>query len=128
MWGVYLVAAELSKRKLIALTTSRNAGRADILVTDEMCLKTFSVQVKTNSTGDDYWLMDKQVKEMVSDSHIYVFVKLEKEGQPPKFYAAPAKFVAHETIPKEYGDGVWYWILESKLRDFENWKVFGINE
>jgi hypothetical protein len=46
MTGLYLVAAELSKRGYIASPTSRSAQGADLLVTDPDCRRTFSVQVK----------------------------------------------------------------------------------
>jgi hypothetical protein len=49
MRGVYLVAAELSRLGFIASPTSRSAIGADILVTDQSCQNTFSVQVKTNA-------------------------------------------------------------------------------
>jgi len=47
MTGVYLVAAELSKRGFIASPTSRSAQGADLLVTDTDCKRSFAVQVKT---------------------------------------------------------------------------------
>ena len=49
MRGVYLVAAELSARGLVASPTSRSAAGVDLLVTDERCARAFSVQVKTKS-------------------------------------------------------------------------------
>jgi hypothetical protein len=47
--GVYLVAAELSRRNFIVSITSRGAAGADLLVTGQQCKKAWSVQVKTNS-------------------------------------------------------------------------------
>ena len=46
MIGAYLVAAELSKQGFIVSPTSRSAAGADLLVTDQACLKAWSVQVK----------------------------------------------------------------------------------
>ncbi len=39
MFGVYLTAAELTARGLIASPTSRSAIGADLLVTDQRCKK-----------------------------------------------------------------------------------------
>lgn len=49
MHGVYLVAAELTRRGLIVSPTLRNALAADLLATDQDCKMTWSVQVKTNT-------------------------------------------------------------------------------
>ena len=57
MRGVYLVAAELSRLGLIASPTSRSAIGADILVTDQLCSRSFSVQVKTNAKTFNFWLV-----------------------------------------------------------------------
>jgi glycine cleavage system pyridoxal-binding protein P len=43
MRGVYLVAAELSKHGLIASPTSQSAMEADILVTDQKCIRVGSM-------------------------------------------------------------------------------------
>jgi hypothetical protein len=44
MRGVYLVAAELPRRGFVASPTSRSAIGADILVTDQACSRTYSIQ------------------------------------------------------------------------------------
>jgi len=61
MRGVYLVAAELSRLGLIASPTSRSAIGADILVTDQKCNRSFSVQVKTNAKTHMFWLVGKKL-------------------------------------------------------------------
>jgi hypothetical protein len=80
MRGVYLVAAELAKHGFIASPTSRSARGADILVTDTECKRAFSIQVKTKSTQASYWLMSRDYKRFVSDSHIYIFVSIKDAG------------------------------------------------
>jgi hypothetical protein len=58
MHGVFLTAAELTHRGFIVSLTSRNAFGADLLVTDDQCQRTWSVQVKTNqSTSPNFWLL-----------------------------------------------------------------------
>ena len=74
MQGVYLVAAELSKRGFIVSPTSRGAAGADLLVTDQKYKRAFSVQIKTNKKTFGFWLVGKKAKEISSNSHIYVLV------------------------------------------------------
>jgi hypothetical protein len=74
MTGVYLVAAELSWRGFIASPTSRAARGADILVTDQSCSRSYSVQVKANSKPAPFWLVGRHVP--VCDTHVYVLVNL----------------------------------------------------
>ena len=76
MRGVYLVAAELSKRGFIVSPTSRSAVGADLLITDQKCKKAYSVQVKTNVRTHTFWLIGKKTRESVSDSHVYVLLSL----------------------------------------------------
>src|SRR5262245_413243 len=89
MRGIYLVAAELSKHSFIASPTSRSARAADILATDAECKRAFSVQVKTKSTRASYWLLHRDDKRFVSDSHIYVFVSIKEDGVPTEFFIIP---------------------------------------
>ncbi len=56
MRGVFLVAAELTAHGFMALPTSRSAFGTDMLVTDQGCLRAFSVQVKTNAGHSSFWL------------------------------------------------------------------------
>ena len=93
MIGVYLTAAELSKRGFIVSPTSRGAEGADLLVTDQECQHVYTVQVKTDS-GGTFWLLGKnEVK--ISRTHIYVFVRYAqlKSGEVIKYYIVPSKKV-----------------------------------
>lgn len=75
MTGVYLTAAELSRRGFIVSPTSRSAKGADLLVTDQCCLKTWSVQVKTNAKDRYTWRLSEEARDLdlYSDSHLFVF-------------------------------------------------------
>jgi hypothetical protein len=55
MLGVYLVAAELSRLDFIVSPTSRSAAGADLMVTDQKCQKTWSVQVKTKQEARKFF-------------------------------------------------------------------------
>ena len=71
MTGVYLVAAELSRRGFIVSPTSRSAFGADLLVTDMKCQRSWVVQVKTNASTFRFWLLGRHVHEPRSRNLIY---------------------------------------------------------
>lgn len=101
MQGVYVTAAELSKNGLIVAPTSRSAVGADLLVTDERCKRSWSVQVKTNLGNAPSWLvMSKYSHHLASPTYIYVLVNLwqrnptqKRERLLPDFYIVPSEKV-----------------------------------
>ncbi|MBK7052245.1 MAG: hypothetical protein IPH54_17015 [Rhodoferax sp.] len=129
MRGVYLVAAELSRLGLIVSPTSRSAIGADVLVTDSLCSRAFSVQVKTNAKTFNFWLVGRKGKEMVSPTHIYAFVNLrkKKDGEVIEYYIVPSSVVVKET---RYGKAKttgseWYsFYLEDALKYKDDWSIF----
>ena len=48
--GVFLVAAELCKLGFNVTPTSRNMAGADLLITDDRCRNTWTIQVKVTDT------------------------------------------------------------------------------
>ena len=127
MLGVYLSAAELTKRGFIVSPTSRSAFGADLLVTDQRCLKAWSVQVKTNRKAASFWLVNPHVAQSQSESHIYVFVNNADAG--PVFYAVPSRDVACIHKVKRRPKTTWYQVDRKDLTGYsgdEGWlKVFG---
>lgn len=121
MRGVYLVAAELSSLGFIASPTSRSAIGADILVTDQSCQKTFSIQVKTNARTFSFWLLNKNAREHVSESHIYAFVNIrkKKDKETIDIYIVPSNIVAEKMKFDESKRAKWYSI---SLKDIEQYK------
>jgi len=125
MQGVYLVASELSRHGLIASPTSRSARGADILVTDQDCERAFSVQVKTNSTGSSYWLLNADAKRITSPTHIYVFVRLKKNAGAPDFFVVPSQVVADEMASSVGANGNWQSFDQEKASRFQDkWNIF----
>lgn len=125
MRGVYLVAAELCRMGFIASPTSRSAGGADILVTDQRCKRAFSVQVKTNAKTFDFWLVGEHAQDMVSDTHYYVLVNLKK-GSQTEFFVVPSKIIAEKMRggekPRE-----WPCVYATDIKEYENrWDVLGL--
>ena len=108
MRGVYLAAAELARRGLIASPTSRSAAGADILITDDKCRMAYSVQVKTTASGYKYWLLNAKAKDVKSRSHLYMFVDIHDEDGTVKFYIVPsAKVAQHHDIVRQ-PKHIWY--------------------
>jgi len=124
MRGVYLVAAELSNLELIASPTSRSAIGADILVTDNECKNSFSVQVKTNATTFSYWLLSKKSRDFVSKTHIYTLVNLLKDGTI-EYFIVPSRYVSENIYEKESNGKVWYSISRDAVENYRNkWNIF----
>jgi hypothetical protein len=121
MLGVYLVAAELSRRGFIVSPTSRSAAGADLLVTDQECQRAWSVQVKTNKKPANFWLVGANANRTSSDSHMYVFVNVGK-GDRAEYIVAPSRHV-HETSAT---GSEWYSFARSaRLVPGEGWELFG---
>jgi hypothetical protein len=126
MTGLYLVAAELSKREFIVSSTSRSAHTADLLVTDACCKATFAIQVKTNASTFNFWLVNARASEIVSENFVYAFVNLRKLG--PEYFIVPSAAVASKvrvSLPTETRKSVWYSVYLSDIAEFkDNWSIF----
>ena len=127
MRGVYLVAAELSRRGLIACPTSRSARGADILVTDEHCKHACSVQVKTNGTNRNFWNLSDHAKDMVSRTHFYVLVNIKKDGEQVEFFVVPSRRVAQRAgTDRKTKRRTWPYLLRKKVEEFKDrWDLLG---
>jgi hypothetical protein len=126
MTGVYLVAAELSKRGLIASPTSRSAQGADLLVTDINCQRSYAVQVKTNARTFNFWLLGAKAQQVVSKNLIYALVNLRKTET--EYFLVPRKIVAGNvktSKPSGTRKTTWYSIYRNKIERFrDNWEIF----
>jgi len=131
MRGVYLVAAELSRIGLIASPTSRSAIGADILVTDQDCLRTYSVQVKTNTSTFGFWLVGAKARTMHAPSHVYVLVNLRKKktGELIEYYIVPSEVVATKMVSSAISrtsQFEWHQFNLADAKPYLNkWAVFG---
>lgn len=131
MRGVYLVAAELSRIGLIASPTSRSAIGADILVTDQACLRTYSVQVKTNASTFGFWLVGAKARTMHSPSHVYVLVNLRKKKtcESIEYYIVPSEVVATKMVSSAISrtsKSEWHQFNLTDAKPYLNdWAVFG---
>jgi hypothetical protein len=127
MRGVYLVAAELCGRGLIAAPTSRSAIGADILATNLDCSRTVAVQVKTNATTFDYWLLSAKAKQH-SPLYVYVFVNLLEKDRRVEFFVVPSHVVAERTkfsVARTRRQSEWHQLYRADVLDFkDNWQLF----
>src|SRR6266498_1111519 len=127
MRGVYLVAAELSRLGFIASPTSRSAIGADLLVTDQGCQRAYSVQVKTNASTFNFWLLSEKARLMVSEHYLYVFVNLRR--QATEFFVVPSFVVAEKMRSDVAATGkksTWHQFYLKHAKPFQdNWAAFG---
>jgi hypothetical protein len=126
MLGAYLAAAELTQKGLIVSMTSRNARGADLLVADQAYKQTWSVQVKTNRKLATFWLLNKEFKQIVSPTHVYLFINLKGE-QRPDYYVVPSEVVARKgtTTPERSGGAIFYAFARKDAEKYqERWSLF----
>ncbi len=105
--GEYYVAAELSRRGLLAAITLRNSDGVDILVGNSEGEQLFSVQVKTTQ-GKKKWPLSKKVEAEKSEKKIYAFVSIPaRSSDPPLYY-----FVRASVLAKSISEGHARWLKE----------------
>lgn len=93
--GEYYVAAELERRGFIVAVPMSDTPYFDILAVQESNHNNqISIQVKTNSKGKPDWLLSEKNERIIGDKIFYVFVCIDKEMNPPKFYIVPSNVVA----------------------------------
>lgn len=131
MRGVYLVAAELTRLGFIASPTSRSAIGADILVTDQKCKRTYSVQVKTNAKTFNFWLVGAKAREIQSKTHIYVLVNIRrsKDVERIEYFVVPSRVLAAKMVSAESNTEArsqWHQFnMVEAVRYRDKWSVFG---
>lgn len=96
--GMYLAAAELCRHGFNVTPTSRNMAGADLLITDDRCQNTWTIQVKvTDQTIKKRrgWLIGRHATETANQTHAYVFVRLNSI-RPHEFFIVPSTIVAQK--------------------------------
>jgi hypothetical protein len=93
--GEYFVAAELSRRGYIASITLRNTRGIDILASDADATKSVGIQVKTNQSDGNEWMLNQKIEAEASSKSknlFFVFVRLHGL-ETPEYYIVPRKVV-----------------------------------
>lgn len=101
--GVMFVAAELSRRGLIALPTIRNTEGVDLIVSEPNGGPGVAIQVKTSQSPRKKWLLTKSSEKLKAPGLYYVFVNLGLPGTRPEYHVVPSKTVA-KRITKGHKD------------------------
>jgi len=126
MRGVYLVAAELSRLGFIVSPTSRSAIGADLLVTDQLCQRAHSLQVKTNAKTFNFWLLNEKARQIASDTHIYVLVNLRKGGKETEFFVVPSRVIAEKMVTSKRQKSTWHSFQLADAEPYrERWDLLG---
>ena len=94
--GEFFVAAELSRRGIIATLTVKNAPLVDVIAMNLANGKTANIQVKTRSERNKQgWLLNSKVENISSiKNHFYVFVYLYSIHSLPEYYIIPFNLFA----------------------------------
>ncbi len=127
MTGLYLVAAELSKRDFIVSPTSRSVQTADLLIADASCKNVYAVQVKTNASTFKFWLVSAKSKTLTSRNLVYALVNLLKDGTV-EIYLVPSAILAKHVVfspksPTRKFDGYSIYLKHiAKYKD--KWTIF----
>jgi hypothetical protein len=93
--GEYFVAAELSRRGLIASISLRNTRGIDILATNQDGSRSVTIQCKTSQKTHKRWLLSDKSEAFVSSTHFYIFVLLARAGERPQYHVVPSCDVAN---------------------------------
>jgi hypothetical protein len=94
--GEFFVAAELSRRGIIATLTIKNAPLIDVIATNLISGKTANIQVKTRSERNKQgWLLNSKVENISSiKNHFYILVNLYNIDSLPEYYIIPNNIFA----------------------------------
>jgi hypothetical protein len=75
--GVHYVISEFAQRGMIAVATSRNVKRPDVIVTNPDGTRFAAIQVKTRrNTGNKFWTVGDKGTTWGGPNCWYVFVKI----------------------------------------------------
>ncbi len=92
--GVYMVAAELSRRGFIASITFRNTEGIDILASDPKASRPVGIQVKTAQNRKRTWVLNQHAQGYHAPNLFYVFVDLKRTDGRADFFVVPSSVVA----------------------------------
>lgn len=92
--GEYFVAAELSRRGIMASITLRNNDSIDIHASTGDGKHLVAIQVKTNQYGNRRWALGVKSEITKADNLYYVFVSLKGEYERAEYFIVPSVVVS----------------------------------
>jgi len=70
--------------------------------------------------------MNDHTKEMVSSTHVYVFVNLNESRRGPDFYIVPSTVVAKKMLSEKSQKGKWHSFMRNDANPYKRkWSIFG---
>lgn len=126
MTGVYLVAAQLSRRGFVVSPTSRSAHGVDLLASAPSGIRTLAFEVKTNARSFSFWLLGKKANQITTRSQYYVLVNLRKGVE--EYFVVPSRIVAKRMVVKTRASGRSKWrfiYLKDIERYRDKWPIAG---
>jgi hypothetical protein len=91
--GEYFVAAELTRRGLVASLTLRNTRGIDILASSADATRSVGIQVKSKYGRTPEWILNKKAESDVAENLFYVFVLFD-DLAAPQYFVVPRADVA----------------------------------
>ena len=92
--GEYLVTRELSLRRYIASISLRNSRGINMIASTGDATKSINIQVKTNNSDTNNWILSKKSEGFFYENHFYILVSLNNLNERANFYIVPSKVVA----------------------------------
>lgn len=121
--GVHFVAAELSRRGVVALPTIRNTKGFDIVTVSQDGRTFATVQVKASLKRDSFWLVG-EVDPDPPETAIYALVRLAANLIDLECWVVPAGVVA-KTFKSDRQPGLNSWAIpkENPERFLNRWDL-----
>jgi hypothetical protein len=117
--GEFFVAAELMKRGLQVSITFGNTKHIDLFAHNPTTKRDFTVQVKALRAKGCFPI------SKIHESHIYVFVVLNKPGKPVDYFIATGKELLADPVKYAYEDPKMSGIYSSTLAELiGRWHLF----
>jgi hypothetical protein len=117
----------LGKLCYIFVKSETSSAKSDEKFAEDVtCKHTYAVQVKTNASTFNFWLVNAKTSQIASDNLAYVLVNLRKAGA--EFFLVPSAVVASkvkESKPSKTRKSTWYSVYLNDIVDFRNnWDIF----
>ena len=122
MRGVHLAAAELCRLGYSVTLTARNSQGADLLLFDSSTGVVASIEVKTDSSNQSFWLVSDPTKTCRVPTHFFALVNVRPpSGDTPEsidYYLVPARILAEKTIVESNKSSTWFMFRKSSAKPF----------
>jgi|GEM_PF-1835933 len=112
--GVHYVCSILNANGIVALPTIRNTEGFDIVVLNRRGELGACIQVKTNSTNRNSWILGDTTPSWFGDKNYYVFVNYDVQSRQFKAFMEHSSVVIRQAIESE---------RRRKIRGLKKWSA-----